>query len=394
MQSVFSSPNPILFGIGAAEETGNRLKGFGCTKVLVVYDKGIKSTGIADRIIGIIQAAGLETVSYDGVQADPPDWSVDEAGTLGIKENVNGVVGIGGGSSLDTAKGAKLLLTNPPPVNQYFGREGVVTKPSWPLIVIPTTAGTGSECTPGGVITDTRQNIKTNIAGVGCAVTLGIVDPELTVGLPPAITASTGLDVFGHAFESYTSNLANSLSEVVGREAIRLTGKYLVAAYRDGSNMEAREGMMLAATLGGMSMSGALCHIAHNIGRLLGSKFQIPHGVAGACCLPQVLEAIAPAVPEKVKYITEMIGFPLPADASVDEIKKAAYSAGMKLIHDLDLPNLKSYGLTKESILAVIPNGVMKQSENLIMLFGRSTSPIPESEALIADIISRAYDEN
>ena len=394
MQSVFSAPNPILFGRGSAEETGKRLKGFGCTKVLVVYDKGIKGTGIADRIVGNIQLAGIDTVCYDGVQADPPDWSVDEAGMLGIKENVNGVVGIGGGSSLDTAKGAKLLLTNPPPVNQYFGREGVVTKPSWPLIVIPTTAGTGSECTPGGVITDTQNNIKTNIAGTGCSVTLGIVDPELTVGLPPAITASTGLDAFCHAFESYTSGLANSVSEVVGREAIRLSGKYLVAAYRDGSNLDAREGMMLASTLGGMSMSGALCHIAHNIGRLLGSVFHIPHGIAGACCLPQVLEAIAPAVPEKVKYIIEMIGFPLPADAAVEEIKKTAYQAGMKLIRDLDLPNLKSYGLTKESILAVVPNGVMKQSENLIKLFGRSTSPIPESEELIATIISRAYDEN
>ncbi len=103
---------------------------------------------------------------------------------------------------------------------------------------------------------------------------------------------------------------------------------------------------MLAATLGGMAMSGALCHIAHNIGRLLGSKFQIPHGIAGACCLPQVLEMIAPAVPEKVKYITEMIGFPMPDNATAGAIKEAAYQAGMKLIHDLDLPNMKSYGLT------------------------------------------------
>ncbi len=140
-------------------------------------------------------------------------------------------------------------------------------------------------------------------------MSLGIVDPALTVGLPPAVTASTGLDAFCHAFESYTSALSNSLSEVAGREAIRLVGKYLLKAYRDGSDLEAREGMMLASTLGGMSMSGPLCHLAHDIGRLLGSKYHIPHGVAGACCLPQVLEAIAPAVPQKVKYIAEMIGF-------------------------------------------------------------------------------------
>lgn len=394
MPSVFSSPNPILFGTGTSVETGNRLKGFGCSKVLVVYDKGIKDSGIAERILAHIHAAGIETVCYDGVLPDPPDWSVDEAGRLGIRENVDGVVGVGGGSSLDTAKGATLLLGNPPPVNQYFGREGVVTKPGKPLVLIPTTAGTGSECTPGGVITDTKNKIKTNIAGVGCAVSLGIVDPALTVGLPPAVTASTGLDAFCHAFESYTSALSNSLSEVAGREAIRLVGKYLLKAYRDGSDLEAREGMMLASALGGMSMSGPLCHLAHDVGRLLGSKFHIPHGVAGACCLPQVLETIAPAVPQKVKYIAEMIGSPLPEKASAQEIQKEAYRAGMQLIRAVHLPNLKSYGLAKEEILAVVPDGVVKQSENLVRLFGRATSPVPVTRELIAKIIARAYDEN
>lgn len=394
MQSVFSSPNPVLFGAGTSRETGSRLKGFGCTKVLVVYDKGIKSTGIADRIIENINAAGIETVCYDNVQADPPDWSIDEAGTLGIRENVDGVVGVGGGSSLDTAKGAKLLLANPPPVNQYFGREGVITKPSKPLIVIPTTAGTGSECTPGGVITDTKNKIKTNIAGTGCAVTLGIVDPELTVDLPPAITAATGLDAFGHSFEAYTSALANSYSSVAAREGIRLCGKYLITAYRDGGNMEAREGMMLASSLGGIAMSGALCHLAHDIGRLLGSKFHIAHGFAGTCCLPQVLETITPAVPEKVKYITEMIGFPLRDGASVEEIAKTAYQAGAELIRQLDVPNLKSYGLTKAEILEIIPEGVVQQSVTLAKLFGKTTSPVPVTQELIANILSRAYDEN
>jgi alcohol dehydrogenase class IV len=191
MQSEFSSPNPVLFGAGTSRQTGLKLRELGCKKVLVVYDKGIKASGIADRIIANINEAGIETVCFDGVLADPPDWSVEEAGALGVRENVDGVVGIGGGSSMDSAKAAKLLLTNPPPINQYFGREGVVTKPSVPLIVIPTTAGTGSETTPGGVITDTKNNIKSNIAGTGCTVNLGIVDPELTLGLPPSITAST-----------------------------------------------------------------------------------------------------------------------------------------------------------------------------------------------------------
>jgi alcohol dehydrogenase len=394
MQSIFSSPNPILFGIGSSQATGEKLKGFGCKKVLVVYDKGIKDSGIADKIVSIIQAAGIETVCFGGVQADPPDWMVEEAGALGVKENVDGVVGLGGGSSLDTAKAAKLLLTNPPPINQYFGREGVVTKPSKPLIVIPTTAGTGSETTPGGVITDTPKGIKTNIAGIGCKVDLGIVDPELTIGLPPSVTASTGMDALCHAVESYTSALSNSFCQITGREAIRLVGKYLVEACEHGSNMEAREGMMLASTLGGMSMSGPLCHLAHDIGKTLGAKFHVPHGNGCASCLPQVLEAVAPAVPDRVRYIAQSFGAEIPEGASAEEIGKKAHDVIQALMKKINLPNLKSFGLKKEDILAVVPEGVEMMQQGLTKLFGRGTSPVPATRELVSGIVSRAYDEN
>lgn len=394
MQSVFSSPNPVLFGMGTSKLTGEKLRELGCTKVLLIFDKGIKATGIADRISEIINASGIDTVLFDGVLADPPDWSVEEAGALGVREGVDGVVGLGGGSSLDTAKAAKLLLTNPPPISRYFGREGVVTVPSKPLVLIPTTAGTGSETTPGGVITDTTNNIKTNIAGTGCKVDLGIIDPELTVWLPPSVTASTGMDALCHAVESYTSQMANSFCEVTGMEAIRLVGKYLVEACKNGTNIEAREGMMLAATLGGISMSGPLCHLAHDIGKVLGAKFHVPHGNGCASCLPQVLEVIAPAVPEKVRYVAEAFGAEIPADASADQIGKAAYDVIKKLMQRIKLPNLRSFGLSKEELLAVVPEGVQMQQEGLIKLFGRETSPVPATRGLVADIVSRAYDEN
>lgn len=398
MQSVFSSPNPLLFGMGSSKRLGDKLGEFGCKKVLVVYDAGIKNSGVADKIISIINAAGIETVIYDGVQADPPDWSVNEAGNIGIKEKVDGVVGVGGGSSLDTAKGAKLLQTNPPPINQYFGREGVVTKASVPLIVIPTTAGTGSECTPGGVITDTKNDIKTNIAGIGCAVSLGIIDPELTVGLPPAVTASTGIDALCHAVESYTSMRANSFCELTGREAFTLVGKYLVRAYENGGDMEAREGMMLAATLGGISMSGPLCHLAHDIGKVLGGKYHIPHGNGCASCLPQVLEVIAPAVPEKVAEITVALGGTVPEGATGEEIGKIAYDTIQALVRRLKMPSLSDFGkkngFTKEEALAVVPDGVVLMQQGLVKMFGTGTSPIPATKELVSTIVSRAFDEN
>ena len=394
MPSVFSSPNPILFGIGTSKLVGEKLKEMGCSKVLVVYDNGIKASGIADKIVSIINDSGIETVHYSGVLADPPDWSVEEAGAIGVREGIDGVVGLGGGSALDTAKGATLLQTNPPPISQYYGREGVVTKPGKPLIVMPTTAGTGSESTPGGVITDTKNGIKTNIAGAGCKVTLGIVDPELTLGLPPAITASTGMDALCHAAESYTSALSNSFCDLTGREAIRLVGKYLVRAFENGSDLEAREGMMKAATLGGMSMSGPLCHLAHDIGKAMGGSFHVAHGNACASCFPQVLETVAPAVPDRVRYIAEAFGAEIPDGATADEIGAAARATMQELYKKIKLPGLRELGLVKEELLSVLPDIVTSMQEGLTKLFGRGTCPVPVSKELISSIISRAYDEN
>ena len=396
MESIFNSPNPILFGVGAAARTGLELQKLGCKKVLAVFDKGVEQAGVAEKVLKAIRDAGIEVVVYNNVQADPPVWSVEEAGALGVKEGVDGVVGIGGGSSLDTAKGAKMLQTNPPPLRQYFGRTGVVTKPSVPLIVIPTTAGTGSECTPGGTITDTEQNIKTNISGVGCAVSLGIVDPELSAGLPRSVTASTGLDALCHCVESYTSAMANSISSVLGREGIRLVGQYLVRACNNGAaDMEARAGMAKAATLGGMAMSGAFCHLCHDIGRSLGAKFHVPHGNGCAVTLPQVLQIIAPVKTEEVRYIARCLGAEVGPDAPADAVGKAAYDTAHKLLKDTGLKNLKELGLSREELLAVVPDEVVMQIEMEIKAFGGiAPPPLPVTKELVAEIINRAYDEN
>ena len=394
MPSVFSSANPILFGAGTSQLVGEKLKGLGCSKVLVVFDRGIQSSGLADKIIGYIQDAGVSVVVFSGVQADPPDWMVEEAGALGVKEHVDGVVGLGGGSSLDTAKAATMLTTNPPPISQYYGREGVVTKPGKPLVLIPTTAGTGSETTPGGVITDTKNNVKTNIAGAGCRVSLGIVDPMLTLGLPPALTASTGMDALCHASESYTSALSNVFCDLTGREAIRLIGKYLVRAFEDGSDLEAREGMMMAATLGGVSMSGPLCHLAHDIGKAIGAKFGVAHGNACASTLPQVLEAAAPAVPERVRYIAESLGAVIPSDAAPEAIGAAARETVQGLMKRLNMPNMHELGLLKKEITELIPPMVCSMQAGLVKLYGQGTFPLPVSEELIAGILARAYDES
>lgn len=387
MPSVFVSANPILFGVGTSKEVGKQAKGFGCTKVLLVFDKGVEAAGLADKIEDYLEAEDIQVVRYNGVQADPPDWSVEEAAKLGLENKVDGVIGLGGGSSLDTAKAATLLQTNPFPLSQYYGRFSAKSNPGVKLIVIPTTAGTGSECTPGGVITDTVNNVKTNVNGVGCQVTLGICDPELTLGLPKSVTASTGLDSLCHAMESYTSIWHNPLAELVGEKAITLVGKSIMRAYNNGTNdLDARIDMMQAATLGGMSMMGPLCHLGHDIGRALGAYYHIPHGTACVSTMPQVLEYIATAVPEKVAFIGRALGAEIPDSDDAENIGIKAKEALRNMMKAMNLPTLQSYGLDKQGLFEKVPPNVLKM--------GLALAPMPTTTESIIAILHKAYEEN
>lgn len=387
MSSIFVSANPILFGVGTSKEVGKKAKEFGCKKVLLVYDKGVEAAGLADKIIGYLKDSEIEVVSYNGVQADPPDWSVIEAANLGLENKVDGVIGLGGGSSLDTAKAANVLQTNPFPLHQYFGRFSAPMKAGLPLIVIPTTAGTGSECTPGGVITDTVNNVKTNVNGIGCQVKLGICDPELTLGLPKSVTASTGLDALCHAMESYTSIWNNPFAGLMGEKAIQLVGKSLLRAYNNGPNdLEARTDMMEAATMGGMSMMGPLCHFGHDIGRALGAYYHVPHGTACVMTMPQVLEYIAPAVPEKVTYIAQCLGAEIAENASAEEIGLAAKEALRGIMKATNMPTLQSLGLDLEELKVRVPPNVLKM--------GLALAPMPTNTESIIMLLEKTYNEN
>ena len=391
MNSVFDSPNPILFGRGTSNLVGERLKDFGCKKVLVVYDKGIKAAGVADKIIDLIKAAGIGVVEFDKVEADPPDYLVNEAGALGVAEKVDGIVGIGGGSSLDTAKGARILLTNPPPITLYSTHRDergaevsdapIDTVNLKPLIVIPTTAGTGSEATPGGIVTDTEKQIKKPVL---CTVSLAIVDPELTTGLPPSITASTGFDAFCHSVEVITSKAPNRLSEVLAKEAVTLIAKYLPIACRDGSNIEAREAMSLSASMGGIALRGPFGGIPHDIGMCLGARYHVPHGTTVGCLLAEAMKFIAPVVPDKLRIIADCMGLDIKADASPEELGEALCQAIRSFYMEIGLPPMRTFVKSKEDLL-----------ENIDTLFkGASFTPRPLTREDAIDILTKTYDYN
>jgi alcohol dehydrogenase class IV len=385
MFSTWNSPNPVLFGSGASKTVGGHLLKFGCGKVLVVFDKGVKAAGVVDKVLGYIEKSGIRTVLYDGVLSDTPDFTINEAAELALRENVDGVVAVGGGSSLDTGKGVDVLLSNPPPINRYFAQP---SKPPAgdlsnlkPLIVIPTTAGTGSEVTPGGACADTEHNTKENFV---CPVTLGIIDPELTLGLPPEVTSITAFDALCHAVEAFVSNQPNKFSELFAKKAITLIGENLPLALKDGGNLKAREGLHLAATMASISILGPFCNIPHDIGAVICMMFHIPHGAAVSACLPEIFRFYAPAVPEKMAVITEALGGTVPAGASPEEIGGIAAETVYEFMKASKLPRLTRFVKSKEELLTAVPQIMATQT----FFF----SPRPVTAEAVADILGKSYD--
>jgi alcohol dehydrogenase len=345
---------PSLMGCGASLRTGLKVRELGCKKVLVVYDKGLKAVGISDTIVENLRNAGIETVCFDGVLPDPPDTMVEEAAEIARNEAIDGIVAIGGGSAIDTAKGINVLINNAPPIMQYFGVQKRL-KPGVPMVFIPTTSGTGSEVTNMCVISCTSRGNKDSVVSPVCVASLAILDPELTLGLPPKMTASTGVDALAHAVESLTGNQSNPISDALARDAIRTIAKWLPIAYRDGSNIEAREQMLLASMFAGMAFTNGLVHVGHSIAHTLGAHFHIPHGVACAVAMPEVIEYTARTEYKKVRMICECLGVELPEDATAEEIGAAARDALRALIKSVDIPNLKELGIPLEAIAKIAP---------------------------------------
>ena len=383
--STFSSPNPVLFGAGTSAQTGERLKQLGCKRVLVIYDKGIEAAGISDKVTGVIGAAGIEYVCFDAVIADVPDYSVNAAADFALGADVDGIVAVGGGSSLDTGKAVRIMLSNPPPISNYYSRPGKPPEADMatlkPLILLPTTSGTGSEVSPGGVIIDTKNNVKEHFQ---CPITLGIIDPELTLAMPPSVTVITAFDALCHAIEAVTSGEPNIFSELFGLKAVSLIAENLPIVVRDGNDLEARSGMHLAATMATMSILGPFCHIPHDMGLVLGMEHGMPHGVAVSVALPEVLEFIAPAIPDTVAKVAVALGSSVPDGASPEDVGRIASNAARNLMRISGLPRIKEYVKSKDDLLASVPKIIASQDFHF--------SPCPVTEDDVRRILQLTFD--
>ncbi|MDR2745396.1 MAG: iron-containing alcohol dehydrogenase, partial [Desulfovibrio sp.] len=302
-----------------------------------------------DQIAGHLRKSGIEYCEYDKVLPNPPDYQVQEATELARDFKSNAIVSVGGGSPMDTAKAVNILLSNPSTINAYDGMN-TVKNPVGPHFAIPTTAGTGSEVTGVSVITDPKAKKKMVIFGANVAPSVALVDPELTLKLPPDITASTGMDALTHALEAYISTLASPVTDPLALESARTIMRGLRRAYRNGNDIEARSDMLLGSTLAGLCFSNTCLGLAHSMAHPMGAYCNVPHGVGNAVALPYVMEYNAPAIsPEKLSRIGEVLSLAVTGKTH-EETGKAISAELSALAAELNIPRIRDIGVPKDLI--------------------------------------------
>jgi len=332
----FDSIRRTVFGQGASEQLGQEVLLLGTKKVLVVIDPQVRSAGVADPALKSLQQAGVKYVIYDRITREPEPAEADDAATLGREFGAQAVVGIGGGSALDLAKAAGVLMTNLGPATEYVGLE-LVKKPGKPVVCLPTTAGTGSEVTFTAVFTRRADGFKGGINGRMLFPHTAILDPLLTVSCPAYITAITGMDALTHAMEAYTSRAATPISDLNALKAIELIGDNLRQAVAHGENLAAREGMLLGAYLAGLALAQAGVGAVHAMAYPLGAFFDIPHGEANAVLLPYVLEFNLMACPDRFAEMAYALA-ELPEDLTTREAAEACVQEVYELSDDVGIP--------------------------------------------------------
>jgi alcohol dehydrogenase class IV len=346
------TPQLVLMGGGARRETATVLARLGIRHPLIVTDKFLVKTGVVGEIEAALRAAGLSVGIFDETVPDPT-VSVIEAGVACLQtEPFDGLLAIGGGSPMDTAKAMAVLAKGGGAMRDYKVPASA-DQADLPVICIPTTAGTGSEVTRFAVITDEATDEKMLIMGLACLPRVAIVDYELTLTKPLRLTADTGIDALTHAIEAYVSRKATPLSDVYALEAMRLIYPNLRTACFEPGNHAAREAMMRGATLAGLAFSNASVALVHGMSRPIGAFFHVPHGLSNAMLLPAVTAFSAPAALERYGTVARTLGL-----ASAGEGDEAAVSALLEALsalnRDLTVPTPEAYGIDEARYMGLM----------------------------------------
>ena len=356
--TLFRTTKRILFGVGSIEKIGPEAQLLKAKKVLIITDPGIIQSGLLENIAKSLQSVGLPFVIFDGVEPDPRIEVVEKSVEKAKKEGINLIIGFGGGSSLDIAKVTSILMTNPGKIDGFFGID-LVPNPGVPVILVPTTAGTGSEVTPIAILSDSKEKLKKGIVSATLFPEVAIVDPKLTVGLPPPVTAFTGMDALTHAIESFYSINATDLSDLLAFRAMELLSKNIRMAYAHGENLVARSKMMEGSLLAGIAFANAGVGAVHAFAYPLGGEFHLAHGLTNTLMLPYVMRynimgcpskfaQMAKAFGEKVEGISELVG----AEIAVRFVER--------LSDDLRVPRRLRDVKIPESAIPGLAEGAMK----------------------------------
>lgn len=351
--ATFCTAGQIVFGDGCAESVGERAKALGARRVMVVSDPGVERAGLVAQVRTWLVAAGLSVETYTQVQPEP---SIDVVAALLVQARAVApdlLVGLGGGSSLDCTKAAAMLMTNEGAVEDYLGAD-LVQRRGLPTILMPTTAGTGSEVTPNAVFAVPAKHTKQVVVSRLLLPDVALVDPRLTHSAPPAVTAASGLDALCHAIEAYTSLTANPLGDPYALAAMRLISAHLRAAVYDGRNAAVREGLALGSLYAGLALANAPMNAIHALAYPLQGWHHIAHGLANALLLPAIVAFNASANVERFACVAEALGKPI-GHLSLREAAAASAEACASLAQDVGIPSrLREVGVTAEHLPTLV----------------------------------------
>lgn len=378
MNYVFEQKIKILTGWGCMDKLPDLLKAEGYQKPLIVCDQVVRQMGLLERLENLLKEKEIVPEVFDGVRPDPPAEVIDKGAEFCRQNACDSIIAVGGGSTIDTAKGINILRFNEGKMMDYA--HGEEYQPTCGLICIPTTAGTGSELSYGMIVTDTEHELKLPVHAYG---EFAVIDPALTATMPEFLTVSTGLDVFSHAFEGYTSLASNPMADVVCEKIMEDVYRWLPVAKTDPEHQEARQRMATAASLGGWMLSNGCAHIGHSLAHVLGAKYHVPHGTVCSYTLPVTMEVVAEVLPEKVKYVGEILGVRFTGAETGKEIGRRTAEAYRKFRDDLY--DGKQYEIpVNEHEIPDFAREVVKEA------FAGLT-PVPVDSSLAEDLLRRIY---
>ncbi|MDT5152743.1 MAG: hypothetical protein QOI01_4476 [Mycobacterium sp.] len=384
MSTQIAFPRIAKIGGGSLNDLGDVVRTLAVWRPVVVTDKFLVGTGLVDRVVEILTKAGTDPLVFSDTVPDPTTDSLDHAMRFIREHRADSVIGFGGGSPMDSAKALAVLATNGGQMRDYRAPH-TYTGPALPIIAIPTTAGSGSEATQFTVISDSATDEKMLCPGLSFLPVAAIVDFEMTLSMPPRLTADTGVDALTHAVEAYVSRKANAVSDALALAAIATIGKYLRPAYQDGTDRDAREAMMAASTQAGMAFSNSSVALVHGMSRPIGAHFHVAHGLSNAMLFPAVTAFSVAAAPQRYADCARAYG--MPTDGSDVSVAKSFVGELVALCEDLEVPTPRSYGIDEALWREKIP----LMASQALASGSPANNPIVPTDAQIEKIYADIY---